>query len=315
VSTLVALISTPATAMILLRKAPLERRESPLVGWLQHGYDRLLAPIIRSPRPAYVTVGALMVAGALTLPLLGQSLLPTFQERDFLMHWISAPGTSVAEERRIVLQASRELTAIPGVRSFGSHIGQAFLSEEINGVNFGENWVSVDPSAPFDETVAAIDEVVEGYPGLFRNRETYLNERIDEVLAGSSDAIVVRIFGTDLEVLRTKADEVEAILEGIDGVVEQHVELQADIPQIQIKVNLAKAERYGLKPGDVRRQSATMLASEEVGDIFRDGKAYDVHVFSTPSSRNSLQDVKEMQLDTPDGHEPLPPGLSFAASG
>jgi len=301
VSTLVALISTPAMAMILLRKAPLERRESPLVGWLQRGYDRLLAPIIRSPRPAYATVGALMAAGAITLPLLGQSLLPTFQERDFLMHWISAPGTSVGEERRIVLQASRELTAIPGVRSFGSHIGQAFLSEEIAGVNFGENWVSVDPSAPFDETVAAIDEVVEGYPGLFRNRETYLNERIDEVLAGSSDAIVVRIFGDDLEVLRGKADEVEGILEEIDGVVEQHVELQADIPQIQIEVNLAKAERYGLKPGDVRRQSATMLASEEVGDIFRDGKAYDVHVFSTPASRNSLQDVSEMQLDTPDG--------------
>ena len=127
VSTLVALISTPAMAMLLLRKAPLERRESPLVGWLQRGYDRLLAPIIRSPKPAYATVGALMVAGAVTLPLLGQALLPTFQERDFLMHWISAPGTSVGEERRIVTQASRELTAIPGVRNFGSHIGQAFL--------------------------------------------------------------------------------------------------------------------------------------------------------------------------------------------
>jgi CzcA family heavy metal efflux pump len=301
VSTVVALISTPATAMILLRKAPLERRESPLVGWLQKGYDRLLAPIIRSPRPAYATVGALMVAGAITLPLLGQSLLPVFQERDFLMHWISAPGTSVAEERRIVTQASRELTAIPGVRSFGSHIGQAFLSEEINGVNFGENWISIDPDVPFDETVAAVDEVIEGFPGLFRNRETYLNERIDEVLAGSSDAIVVRLFGDDLEFLRSKADEVGDLLGNIDGVVDQHVELQADIPQIRIDVDLARAERYGLKPGDVRRAAAAMLASEEVGDIFRDGKAYDVHVFSVPSARNSLDDVSEMQLDTPDG--------------
>jgi CzcA family heavy metal efflux pump len=301
VSTLVALVSTPATAMILLRKAPLERRESPLVGLLQRGYDRLLAPIIRTPRPAYATVGGMMVAGAIALPLLGQSLLPAFQERDFLMHWITAPGTSVGEERRIVTQASRELTSIPGVQSFGSHIGQAFLSEEINGVNFGENWISVDPDAPFDETVAAIDEVVAGYPGLFRNRETYLNERIDEVLAGSSDAIVVRLFGDDLEVLRRKADEVGEILGGIDGVVEQHVELQADIPQIQISVDLARAEQYGLKPGDIRRAAATMLASEEVGDIFRDGKAYDVHVFSTPASRDSLEDVGKLQIDTPDG--------------
>ena len=100
-------------AMLLLRKAPLERRESPLVGWLQRGYDRLLAPIIRSPRPAYATVGVLMAAGAITLPLLGQALLPTFKERDFLMHWITAPGTSVAEERRIVTAASRELHGDP----------------------------------------------------------------------------------------------------------------------------------------------------------------------------------------------------------
>jgi CzcA family heavy metal efflux pump len=301
VSTLMALIVTPALAMILLRKAPLERRESPLVRWIQHGYDRLLLPIIRSPRPAYATVGVLMVAGLVVVPLLGQALLPTFKERDFLMHWVSAPGTSVAEETRIVTQASKELGAIPGVRSFGSHIGQAFLSEEIAGVNFGENWISVDPSAPFDETVAAIDEVIEGYPGLFRNRETYLNERIDEVLAGSSDAIVVRMFGDDLEVLRSKGDEIIDILSSIDGVVEQHAELQADIPQIELEVDLERAERYGLKPGDVRRAAATMLASEEVGDIFRDGKAYDVHVFSIPTSRDSVNDVGEMQIDTPDG--------------
>ena len=111
----------------------------------------------------------------------------------------------------------------------------------------------------------------------------------------------MRIFGEDLETLRAKADEVGELLGSIDGVVEQHVELQADIPQIRIDVDLVKAERYGLKPGDVRRAAATMLASEEVGDIFRDGKAYDVHVFSTPASRNSLSDVKEMQIDTPDG--------------
>ena len=168
-------------------------------------------------------------------------------------------------------------------------------------MNFGENWISIDPDAPFDETVAAVDEVVEGFPGLFRNRETYLNERIDEVLAGSSDAIVVRIFGDDLETLRSKADEVGELLGGIDGVVDQHVELQADIPRSRSRSTSPEAERYGLKPGDVRRAAATMLASEEVGDIFRDGKAYDVHVFSTPASRNSLNDVSNMQIDTPDG--------------
>ncbi len=301
VSTLVALIVTPAMALILLRKASLERRESPLVRWLQRGYDRLLSLIVRTPRPAYATVGAMMVAGFVALPLLGQSLLPSFKERDFLMHWVTAPGTSLSEETRITTEANRELLTIPGVLNAGSHIGQAFLSDEPVGVEFGENWISVDPSVDYDETVAAIQEVVDGYPGIRRDVLTYLKERIREVLTGTSEAIVLRIYGEDLDVLRDKAAEVEEILGGIDGVIEEKAELEVDIPQIQIEFDPAAAERYGLKPGDVRRAAATMLASEEVGDIFRDGVAYDVHVWSTPGSRDSVSDIGAMLIDTPDG--------------
>ena len=114
------------------------------------------------------------------------------------MHWITTPGTSMPEERRIVTRASHEMRSIDGVRGFGSHIGQAFLGEEIAGANFGENWVSVDPKADYDKTLASIHEVVDGHPGLYRNVQTYMRERIDEVLVGTSEPIVVRIYGDDL---------------------------------------------------------------------------------------------------------------------
>ena len=85
----VALTVTPALSLLLLSDVPLERRESPLVRWLQRGYERLLAQIIRTPRPAYVTVGAIVVLGAAAWPMLGHELLPSFKERDFLMHWLT----------------------------------------------------------------------------------------------------------------------------------------------------------------------------------------------------------------------------------
>jgi len=200
-----------------------------------------------------------------------------------------------------VTQASRELRAIPGVRNFGSHIGQALLAEELNGVNFGENWISVDPSVDYDETVSAIEEVVNAYPGLFHNVETYLNERIDEVLTGSSETFVVRIYGPDLKGIHEKADEVEQALKDIPGIVDLHVQLQSEVPQVQVVVDLAKAQQYGLKPGDVRRASGTLVAGEEIGDIFRDGKAYDVNVWSTPETRNSVVSIRNLPIDTPDG--------------
>jgi CzcA family heavy metal efflux pump len=299
----VALTVTPALALILLRNAPIERHESPIAERLRNGYQAILSRIVRTPRPAYLAVGSVMLAGALVYPQLGQGLLPDFKERDFLMHWVTAPGTSHPEEVRISTKACIELREIEGVRNCGSHIGQALLMDEVVGIDFGENWISVDPSVDYDATLASVQEVVDGYPGIRRDVQTYLKERIREVLTGTSEAIVVRIYGPDLKVLRETALEVEAAFAEIEGIIDLHTELQVEIPQVQVEVDLAAAERYGLKPGDVRRAAAAMLASEEVGDVFYGGKAYDVHVFSTPETRRNLTSIERLPIDTPSGEQ------------
>jgi len=305
-SLLVALTVTPAMALILLSRAPLERRQPPLVRWLQRGYERALSRIIQTPSWAYAAVGVTAISGLAVLPFLGQSLLPSFKERDFLMHWLTKPDTSQPEQLRISVRACRELRTIPGVRNCGSHIGNAMLGDEPYGIYFGENWISVDPEVDYDTTLARVQEVVDGYPGIVRDVQTYLKERIREVLTGSSDEIVVRIFGDDLGVLHSEAEKVLATMEEVDGLVEGKIELHADVPQVEVEVDLGAAQRYGVKPGEVRRASGIYLASEEVGDIYRGGKAYDVHLWSTPESRNSLTSIRELPIDTPrNGQVPL----------
>jgi CzcA family heavy metal efflux pump len=300
-SMVVALTVTPALSLLLLHRAPLERRQSPLVRWLQRGYAAVLGRVMRSPRPAMALVVVVILLGLGVLPALGQSLLPDFKERDFLMHWVTTPGTSHPEEVRITTAASKELRAIPGVRNFGAHIGQALAADEVVGIDFGENWISVDPKVDYDQTLTKVQEVVEGYPGLRRDVQTYLKERIREVLTGGGEAIIVRLSGPDLQVLRDKAEEIRQAIAGVDGIVEDHVDLQKDIPQVDVRVDLAKARRHGIKPGDVRRAAATLMAGEEVGDIFREGKAYDVQVWSKPEIRRSLTNIRELLLDTPEG--------------
>jgi Cu/Ag efflux pump CusA len=277
------------------------QRESPLLRVLKRGYGAILALLLRRPAPALVTVAALALAGVAIYPTLGNQLLPSFKERDFLMHWLTQPGTSVTEETRVSVRACEDLRQIPGVRNCGSHIGQALLADEVYGVDFGENWISVSERVDYDRTLASIHRTVEGYPGLYRDVQTYLRERIKEVLTGTSDSIVVRVFGSDLAVLRRKADEIEKAIAGVPGVVDAHADLQADLPHIEIEVNLGAARRHGLKPGDIRRQTSTLLASEEVSDIFARGRAYDVHVWSIESARRSITDVERLQIDTPGG--------------
>jgi len=301
VSMAVALTLTPALALIFLHRARLENKESPIAVWMQRGYGWVLARVLPKGRYAFASVAALVMIALSVVPNLGQSLLPDFAERDFLMHFLTKPGTSLEEEVRITHASALDLAAIPGIQNFGAHIGQAYQSDEPVGPEFGENWVSVDPKVDYDKTVAKIQTVMDEYPGLITDVQTYLKERIREVLAGTSHPIVIRIQGPDLEVLRAKAKELSAALQKIPGLSNPKVENQAELAQIQIQTDLAAAQRHGLKPGDVRRAASTLVNGEEVGDIFRDGKAYDIPVWSPPEDRDSIDDIRNLKLDTPTG--------------
>jgi len=300
-SMVVALTVTPALSLLLLGGATVEHRESPLVPRLKRIYGAILSRAVRGPRATYAGALVFVVAGVGVYPLLGASLLPAFKERDFLMHWVPPEGTSHPETFRITQRASRELRSIPGVRNFGAHIGRAVGGDEPYGVNFTENWVSVDPQVDYDKTRGAIEAAVAGYPGLYRDVQTYLKERIKEVLTGAGESIVVRIFGPELPVLRQKAREVEEALTGIAGLIDLHMEQQVEVPQIQIRLHLEKGARYGLKPGDLRPLVAVLMSGIEVTDIHRYGKVYDVFVWAPASIRASVDSIREYLIDTPYG--------------
>ncbi len=217
------------------------------------------------------------------------------------MHWLGKPGTSHPEMVRISQLACQELMTIEGVNNCGSHIGQAVLMDEVYGIYFGENWVSVDPSVDYEETLGEIQATVDGYPGLYRDVQTYLKERIREVLTGSSHPIVIRIYGEDLDVLRAKASEIEEKLLAERGLTDVHTEFLVDVPQVDIQVDLDRAREYGIKPGDVRRQAGYLIAGEEVGDIHTANRTYDVNIWSAHENRDSMTDIYELPIETPAG--------------
>jgi len=300
----VALTATPALGLILLSSmsnVPLERRESPVARWLQRGYEGVLARIVRTPRVAYATVAVFSVAGLTVLPFLGQELFPAFKERDLVIRWEGAPGTSHPEMVRITTRVSRELQAIPGVRSVNAHVGRAVLGDQVVGINSAKLWVSLDPAADYDATLAAIRETIDGYPGPVRDVQTYLQEIIRQALAGSDKAVVVRVYGLELELLRSTAEELRQVLAGIGGIVDLTVEPQVNEPHVEIEVDLAKAARYGVIPGDVRRAATTLVSGLEVGSLFEEKKVFEVVVWAVPEARSSLASLRELPIDTPGG--------------
>ena len=161
--------------------------------------------------------------------------------------------------------------------------------------------MSTDPKANYDKVVGQVRDVVNTYPGMYRDVETYLNERIEEVLSGSRQAVSIRIYGQDLDQMRATATDVLHQVTQVRGVEDPHMDISVDTPQIQIEVDLAKAAAVGLKPGDVRRQAAAVVAGQEMGNVFMGSEVYGVYVWSVPAARGSTNAISDMRLDTPAG--------------
>ena len=317
-SMVVALTVTPALSLILLRSAPLERRDAPLVRALKRGYGALLSRILRGPRPALAALGVIAVAGFAVVPWLEGSLLPSFRERELLVHVGGPPGTSRVEMNRITNRIGSELRSVKGVRNVGAHVGRAVMADRVVGIDAGELWVSLDSEADYEETVSSVQDVVDGYPGLDRELVTYSNERIRQVgslpdgnddgeglgldaLRGVDEPLVVRLYGKDLDVLRGEAEKVRQAVDGVDGVVDPRLERQFEEPTVEIEPDLAAARRHGVKPGDVRRAAGTLVQGITVGSLFEEQKVFDVIVTGVAAARHSPTSIGELPIDTPGG--------------
>ena len=299
-SLLVALTITPALALLLLPKH-LHDRESRVNARLKDRYRRLLPAFVDRPRTALVSLVLMLGLTVVIVPLLGEEFLPRFREYDFLMHWVEKPGTSIDAMRRITERASRELLSVPGVRNFGAHIGRAEAADEVVGPNFTELWVSLDPSADYEGTVARIQSIVDGYPGLYRDLLTYLRERIKEVLTGASATIVVRVYGPDLQQLQTQARAVRDGISKVDGVADLTVQAQVLVPKVEIRFDPDRAAAFGLTPGDVRRAAATLVQGTKVGEFYEDQRLFDVVVWGTPEVRRNLDAIRRLQVPVASG--------------
>jgi CzcA family heavy metal efflux pump len=305
-SLLVALTVTPALSLMLLTGASERMHESPLVRGLKAMYRVVLPPLAQRPTWAVVLLVVAFAATAYGVAGLGEEFLPDFQENDFLMHWVEKPGTSLEAMRRITVNVSQELRTVPGVRNFGSHIGRAEVADEVVGPNFTELWISVDPKADHAPTMARVQTVVDGYPGLFHDVLTYLKERIKEVLTGAGATVVVRIFGPDMDVLRAKATEVAKVMEPIKGVANLKVDPQVLVPQLDVRLRPEAAARHGLTAGDVRRAATTLVKGLKVGELYRDQKILDVFVWGVEGVRNDVAKLSTLPIETPLGtHIPL----------
>ena len=305
-SFVVASTVTPALAAILYRRRPGDDGRPRPAPRLRTAYHTLLAAALRRSRvaaatTAIATIAVVAIFATAVGPNLASSLRPDVKGQHLIVRLEAAPGTARAEMDRVADRVQAELAALPGVGGHGVQVGRAITSDRVVNNNVAEVWLTLDQGADRSAALASVGEIVSGYPGLAPTVTTYPTERVGAVLAEPEADLVVRVYGQDRTVLETHAAQIRDAMSNIEGIVSPTIASGPDEPSLQIQVDLPKAERYGIKAGDVRREAAALLSGIQVGSLFENQRVFEVVVWGRPELRNSIDAIRDLLLDTPNG--------------
>lgn len=303
-SLVVSLTVTPVLASFLLpkMKAMAHEKDGFLVRFLKKWDEKFLHKTLRHPWLVIGSALVLFLVAVSTLPFVGTAFLPEFNEGTLTVNLLAQPGTSLAESNRIGQIAEKQLLTIPEVKSTGRRTGRAELDEHAEGVHYSEIDVDLKKSERSrEEVLKDIREKLAVIPGVNINVGQPISHRIDHLQSGVRAQIAVKLFGDDLATLRAKAEEIKNVMLTVEGATDVQVEKQVLIPQVRFNVNRTEAARYGLQPGEVAETLETALNGRKVSEAVEGQRRYDVVVRFDDASRNSLDALKNVTIDTPQG--------------
>ncbi len=303
-SLFVSLTVTPVLSSYLLpkMKAMHDEKDGFLVRFLKKWDEKLLHRTLRHPWLVIGGATVLFLIAISTLPFVGTSFLPEFNEGTLTVNVQAQPGTSLSESNRIGQIAEKLLLEVPEVISTGRRTGRAELDEHAEGVHYTEIDVDLKKDGrEREEVLHDIRDKLALIPGVTTNVGQPISHRIDHLQSGVRAQIAVKLFGDNLQTLRSKAEEIRNVMEGVPGATDVSIEKQVLIPQIQFQVNRSSAAQYGLKPGEISETLETALNGKVVSEAVEGQRRFDVVVRFADEARNNLDALRNVTIDTPQG--------------
>jgi CzcA family heavy metal efflux pump len=305
VSLLVALTVTPALCLVLLAKRQLPSSDTAFVRILKRAYTKLLHQVERAPRVVLGIVAiTIILVGTFIAPNLETSFIPPLREGNLTLHMTTVPGTSVHQSLELGNRVTQALGHLPYVSLVAQRVGRAELADDTNGTHSSEFEVVLKPlhSSQYDAAIAAVRKTVAGFPGAVFSLNSFLVERINEILSGYTSGIAVNIFGDDLNLLDSKAREIARVLGGIRGVSDVALESPPGMPQIDIRLRPNEFTRWGLSAVEVLDLIRTAFGGELAGQTYQGNRIMDVSVILSPAKRKHVHQISDLPLRGPDGN-------------
>ncbi|GBE93823.1 efflux RND transporter permease subunit [Nostoc cycadae] len=304
-SSITALTVTPALCAILLPYGRLPETEP----WVARFFKRLYRPLLTfSLRYSGIVIGAAiasLVAAAVIVPSFGRIFLPEFQEQTLVNTLTLYPGVSLEATNAAGEALQHALKGDSRFPYVQLRSGRAPGDGDAAGVNLGHLDIELSDAGMKDRegTIEKLRQEFAKLPGVAPNIGGFISHRMDEVLSGVRSAIAVKIFGPDLEQLRTIGQQVDDVMKTVNGIVDLQLEPQIPIEQIQIKFNRPAASRYGLTVGKLSEIIETALNGRVVSQVLEKQQTFDLTVWLKPDARQNLDTIRNLLVDTPNGQK------------
>ncbi|MFN3349590.1 efflux RND transporter permease subunit [Pseudorhodoplanes sp.] len=303
-SLLVSITITPVMAYYMLPGLKrLDQHDGFLVRVLKRWYGATLARAYDNATLILGLTVMCVVAAGLAAFSLPRSFLPQFNEGTFNILVQFNPGVSLAESNRVGSIAERLIMGVPEVKSVGRRTGRAELDEHAEGVHVSEIEVDLALSSRSKQEIVADIRTRLAVLPLSVNIGQPIAHRLDHMLTGIRSEIALKIFGDDLDTMRSTAEDLRGKLAAIPGLTDVQVEKQVLIPQLEIRVDYNRAALYGVQPAAVIEQIARLSNGRVVSRVIDGPRRFDV-VMRLPESLRTTQGLGDLLIETPAGWIP-----------
>jgi len=302
---ILSLTLVPLLCSVMLKRN-LPEKENFIVRAAKGWYEPALAWALRRKKTVLgVAVAAL--AGSLALvPSLGSEFLPELNEGAVWVNVNLPTSVSVSEAQSMVRKVRMAIRKFPEVQQVNSKVGRPEDGTDPKLINMAEFLVDLKPESEWKRGVdkpgllREIETEINRTPGLTVSLSQPIRDNVLESISQIDGQIVVKVFGDDLDVLRDKALEVLKQVQDVPGVARAFVDRLGELPQIQVRIDRARAARYGVNVGDVQDVIETALGGKQVTQMWEGEQRFGVAVRLQESER-TLTRMQGLLVATPDG--------------
>jgi cobalt-zinc-cadmium resistance protein CzcA len=257
-----------------------------------------------------VIIGALIViaGGSMIYQRLGGEFIPTLDEGDFALHQILPTGSSLNQSIELSTKLQELLIdSIPEIDKIVTKIGSAEIPTDPMPIEVGDIMVKMKPKSEWarsidrEELLDEMDGILQSVPGVGTELSQPIQMRFNELIAGVREDIAIKIFGEDMKILNSKANEVQRLISGIDGIGDLKIEQTVGMTQIVIRFDRNRIARYGLNINDLNRLVRMAYAGERASIVFEGERRFDLVVRLDKDLRKNIEQIEDLYVDLPQG--------------